>query len=94
MGGLVVASKHFPKIQVLKDWWVSPGRDTTVCHTALSSLIPLLQSAGKEQVCSPQGEIKHPGQMSVQTHVISAETLQTGFDPFHFMQKTVELGQS
>lgn len=32
--------------------------------------------------------------MSVQARAVSAEAFQTGFDPFHFMQKTVELGQS
>lgn len=49
---------------------------------------------GKSRSADPGGGIKHPGQMSAQVFAVSAEAFQAGFDPFHFMQKTVELGQS
>lgn len=67
-------------------------------HCSLHSLVFSYQGVksqpGKSRFASPQREIKHPGQISGQAYAASAEAFQTGFDPFHFMQKTVELGQS
>lgn len=41
-----------------------------------------------------QGETKHPGEMWGQAQAVSGEAFQAGFDPLHFVQKAVELGQS
>lgn len=68
------------------------GHNSSAPRTALSPLIEVSGQLGKGRSASPRGESHW--MVSVQACAASAEALQTGFDPFHFMQKTVELGQS